>query len=104
MYQFSDRDIDLLREYREVLARKRSLELQRLLTRLRSEGTGHKLVILTLDPGKQWAIGRLGASRGEPIRIHDSRRFGNYKDAEWALWKLRGLKHSGLPWPKELVG
>jgi hypothetical protein len=53
--------------------------------------------------GKEWAIGQLGATRGAPIRIYDERRFVNYKDAEWALLKLRWVKHSGLPWPKELV-
>jgi hypothetical protein len=103
MYSFSDRDVDLLREYREVPSRKRSLDLQRLLTRLRSEGIENKLAILTLQMGKEWAIGQLGATRGAPIRIYDERRFVNYKDAEWALLKLRWVKHSGLPWPKELV-
>ena len=102
MYRFSATDARLLAEYRNVTAKQRSLELQRLLIRLRSEGTAHKLCILTLKPRTEWAIGQLGAMRGDPIRIYDDRRFATYRDAEWALLKLRWLKHSGLPWPQEL--
>lgn len=103
MYRFSADDTRLLQEYRTVPSRQRSLDLQRLLARLRTEGTAGKLCILALSPPGTWAIGQLGEHRGDPVRIYDDRRFAAYRDAEWALLKLRWLKHSGLPWPLEIV-
>lgn len=102
MYQITERDIPLLREYRDVPSREHSLPLHRLLTRLRTEGLEGKTFILTVQPGKEWAIGQLGKRRGDPITFHDERRFDSFKAAQWALLRLRWEKHAGIPWPEDL--
>lgn len=102
MYVFSPDDVRLLREYRDVPSRHHSLDLQRLLTRLRTEPLQGKQFILVTKPGKEWAIGQLGQRRGDPVTIVENRRYTSFKAVQMALLKLRWLKHSGLPWPAEL--
>lgn len=102
MYAITERDVALLREYREVPARRHSLDLQRLLTRLRTEGLAGKVFVLTVRPGQEWALGQLGARRGDPVTFHDDRRFAAYAEASWALLRLRWERHAGRPWPVEL--
>ena len=102
MYTPTPADVRLLSEYRTTPSRSYSLDLQRLLSRLRTEETSGKLCILVLVPGREWAIGQLGVRRGDPVLFHDDRRFHRLADAQWALLRLRWEKHSGLPWPTEL--
>lgn len=102
MYTPTAADLRLLREYQAAHPRRFSLDLHRLLTRLRTEPTAGKLCILVVSPGREWAIGRLGERRGDPVLLHDDRRFATLAAAQWALLRLRWEKHSGLPWPAEL--
>ena len=102
MYMPTPEDVSLLREYRSTSPRIYSLELHRLLTRLRTEETAGKLCIIIVVPGREWAIGQLGARRGDPVSIHEGRRFHRLADAQWRLLRLRWEKHSGLPWPAQL--
>ncbi len=103
MYRFSTDDYALLREYRDKPSRQHSLDLQRLLTRLRTEGLVGKQFILVTKPGREWAIAQLGARRGDPVTFADERRFTAFKDAQMALLKLRWLKHSNLSWPTDIA-
>ena len=82
--------------------RQHSLDLQRLLTRLRTEGLRGKPFVVTVRAGREWAIGELGSRRGDPVTFHDDRRFTSFRDAQWALLRLRWEKHADLPWPAEL--
>lgn len=102
MYSPTPDDVRLLREYRTTPSRSYSLDLHRLLTRLRTEGTSGKLCILVVEPGREWAIGQLGTKRGDPVLLRDERRFHRLADAQWALLRLRWEKHSGMPWPADL--
>lgn len=102
MYTPTAADVRLLREYRTTHPRRFSLDLHRLLTRLRTEGTAGKLCILVVAPGREWAIGRLGERRGDPVTFLNEQRFASLAAAQWALLRLRWEKHSGLPWPAEL--
>lgn len=95
-------DIELLREYRSApSSRSYSLELQSLLTILRVGPTAKKTFIWIIGPD-QYAIGQLGARRGDPFKVLDDRRFDTLREAQWALLKTRWLERSGLPWPSEL--
>ena len=102
MYTISDDDAALLAEYRRVPKRQHSLELQRLLNRLRMEPMAGKIVICVREPYKSWYLARMGAKRGDPVRPLDNRLFTKLADADWALLKLRWEKHSGQPFPATL--
>jgi len=102
MYQITDADAGLLAEYRRVPKKHHSLELRRLLNRLRIEPMAGKIVICVHEPHKSWYLARMGAARGEPVRPLDNRIFTALADAEWALLKLRWEKHSGRPFPPGL--
>lgn len=101
MYEVQASDAALLREFRDTLAQQRSLELLRLLNRLRMESVFGKHVIIATTPGKEWAIGKTGQKRGAPIQV-GAARYTSLKDAQWALLRIRWETHSGQPWPVEL--
>ena len=102
MYRISDDDAALLAEYRRVPKKQHSLELRRLLNRLRIEPMAGKIVICVREPYKSWYLARLGENRGDPVKPIDNRLFTKLADAEWALLKLRWEKHSGQKFPAAL--
>ena|SRR5690606_17724351 len=104
MYQITDADTALLEEYRRVPKKHHSLELRRLLNRLRMEPMAGKIAIIVREPYKSWYLGILGEKRGDPVRPYDNRIFTSLPEAEWALLKLRWEKHSGRPFPAGLDG
>ncbi len=104
MYRIADDDAALLAEYRRVPKKRHSLELRRLLNRLRMEPMAGKIVICVREPYKSWYLARMGEKRGDPVRPLDNRLFGKLADAEWALLKLRWEKHSGRSLPAGLEG
>lgn len=102
MHAITSADIRLLKEYRDApSSRHHSLDLKRLLTLLRVEPTALKVFIYVVEPGRDYALGQLGAKRGDPIAVFPE-RYPTFRQAEWALLKSRWLKHSGLDWPAEL--
>jgi hypothetical protein len=102
MYRITESDAALLAEYRRVPKKQHSLELRRLLNRLRIEPMAGKIVICVREPHKSWYLATMGNRRGEPVRPLGNRLFTNLADAEWALLKLRWEKHSGMPFPAAL--
>lgn len=101
MYRVQASDAALLKEFRDIPAQQRSLELNRLLNRLRMESVFGKHMIVATLPGKEWAIGKTGQKRGTPIQL-GAARYISLKDAQWALLRIRWETHSGQPWPVEL--
>ncbi|MEX0807881.1 MAG: hypothetical protein WD044_04050 [Dongiaceae bacterium] len=101
MYRITEADAALLAEYRRVPKKHHSLELRRLLNRLRIEPIEGKIVICVHEPHRSWYLARMGEKRGEPVQPFDNHLFTKLADAEWALLKLRWEKHSGLPLPAE---
>jgi hypothetical protein len=104
MYRITEGDAALLAEYRRVPKKHHSLELRRLLNRLRIEPMAGKIVICVREPYRSWYLARMGEKRGDPVRPLDNRLFTTLADAEWALLKLRWERHSGRPFPAALDG
>ena len=102
MYQIKASDIKLLGEFRECRAQPSSLELKRLLNRLRMEPLTGKHVIVATVPFAEWAIGRLGEKRGDAVTLLSDARYRNFADAEWALLKIRWKVLSRFPWPDDM--
>ena len=102
MYQIKASDIRLLGEFRERPTQQRSLELKRLLNRLRMGPLAGRHVIVATVPYAEWAIVRLGEKRGDAVTLLSDARYRKLADAEWALLKIRWKEHSGFPWPADL--
>lgn len=103
MYQIKPEDSRLLAEYRDVPSRHHSLELRRLLNRLRIEPTAGKVVIEALGAGQGWRLIRLSGGRGDRPAPVDGRVFTDLAEARWALLKIRWETHTGWPFPADLA-
>jgi len=101
MYEIKPSDAELLRAYRTSTPHTRSLELNRLLNRLRMEPLEGKEVVVCLKPFSEYAIGKMSGKRGVPMQI-GGERFSNAPDAQWEVLKRRWAKHSPYPWPDGL--
>lgn len=90
--------LDLVEEFRRNPRGRHSDELQKLLHRMRWPGDpteSGRYVLVTLEPGRRWALGRLPRARGVPIEILPNRIFTSLAEAEWDVFKLRWLVLTG---------
>lgn len=88
-YRIDPTRTDLALEFRRTPRGQYSLELQRVLYRMRWSGAGDRHVLLTLEPGKRWMLAQLPGRRGVPIRRFPDQVFTSIADAEWAVFCLR---------------
>lgn len=103
MYEIKPQDVELLKEFKEKELKDFSLELRRLLNRLRMEPLAGKVVIVATVPYREWRLARMGQKRGEPVTFLDDRVFTRLKDAEWELLKIRWRIHTGNDVPAHLA-
>jgi hypothetical protein len=103
MYEIKPEEARLLAEFWEREPTDYSLEFKRVLNRLRIEPLAGKICILSYRDGREFALGRFGEHRGDPVLPLDGRRFAKLKEAQWELLKLRWAKHAGHPLPPELA-
>lgn len=101
MYEIQPEDAELLKHFRTTTTKNRPLKLNRLLNRLRMEPMAGKQVIVCTQPYSEYAIGSLGAGRGDPVELAPQ-RYAKLADAQWALLKIRWAIHSPYPWPADL--
>lgn len=87
---------DLAREFRQRIYGVHSPELQVLLNRMRSLPVDGKHLLITLEPGRRWMLGRmyLDPPRIERVPEH---RFESIEEAEWFVFKLRWERLCGEP-------
>ena len=81
--------LDLVEEFRRSPRGPHSEQLQKLLHRMRWSGAGGRYVLVTLDPGRRWMLGKLPGARGAPIETFPNRVFTDPAEAEWEVFKLR---------------
>lgn len=85
----------LLREHRERPFGPHGDHLFRVLTFLRrlaadgrAEPEGRYVIVMT-DPHREWTLGRLPRTRGEPPRLLEDERFDSQAAAEHAVFRKR---------------
>ncbi len=84
--------LDLVDEFRRDPRGRHSDALQKLLHRMRwsgDQGETGRYVLVVLEPGRRWALGRLPRTRGVPIELLPNRVFTSLPEAEWEVFKLR---------------
>ena len=97
MYQLTPSDANLLPEFLQRERKDFSLELRRVLNRLRLVPIAGREVIVAVEPNKTYRLARMGARRGEPVSYIDDRLFTDHKRAEYEILKLRWRRLTGLP-------
>jgi hypothetical protein len=101
MYQLTPNDAIFLPEFLQRERRDFSLELRRILNRLRLVPIAGREVIVAVEPNKTYRLARMGAHRGQPVSYIDDRLFTDHKRAEYEILKMRWRRLTGLPFPGE---
>lgn len=102
MYQLRDGDEKILPEFLQKERKEFSLELRRLLNRLRLVPLAGRVVIVIVEPNRKWRLARLGATRGEALTYIGERIFTSHKEAEWEALKMRWRLLTGTDFPASL--
>ena len=97
MYELTPSDANLLPEFLQRERKDFSLELRRVLNRLRLVPIAGREVIVAVEPNKTYRLVRMGTHRGEPVSYIDDRLFTDHKRAEYEILKLRCRRLTGLP-------
>ena len=94
-YQISADDLKYAAEFRDDPLGVPGPGLQRILNLLRGGPKSGKYVLIVKEPFKRWGLGRMPANRGEPIEILGKWEFTDLAAAEWEVFKLRWMSHTG---------
>jgi hypothetical protein len=81
--------LDLVEEFRRAPRGPHGEELQKLLHRMRWAGVAGRYVLITLEPGRRWMLGRLPGIRGAPVETWPNRVFTDIAEAEWEVFRIR---------------
>jgi hypothetical protein len=81
--------LDLVEEFGRSPRGPHSAELQKVLHRMRWSGIGGRCVLITVEPGRRWMLGRLPERRDVPIETFLNRIYGSTVEAEWDVFCLR---------------
>ena len=88
-YPIDPARLDLVEEFRRSPKGPHSPELQKVLHRMRWGGVAGRYVLITLEPGRRWMLGRLPERRGAPVERFANRIYTSAVDAEWDVFKVR---------------
>jgi len=94
-YQISDDDWKHAEEFRKDPLGTPSPGLQRIMNLLRGGPKSGKYVLIVKEPFKRWVLGRLPATRGQPVEVLEDMEFTDLATAEWTVFKLRWKAHTG---------
>ena len=87
--------LDLVAEFKAAPRGPHGRELQMLLHRMRWESPGGRYVLVTIEPGKRWMLGKLPDARGKPVEVMHNRIYDSLATAEWDIFKLRWEAFTG---------
>lgn len=88
-YVIDSTRMDLVEEFRAKPLGPHSVELQRIVTRLRSERSSGHYVLVERVAHHEWVLGRLSGKRGIDVTLMENHVFTSVEEAEWAVFKLR---------------
>ena len=88
--------MDLAAEYRENPRGPYSLELQRILDRMRLTPMKGRFALIVLEPFKLWGLARLSGERGVPPTPVEEVTYTSMAEAEWDIFKRRWEELTGV--------
>ena len=101
MYRLTPDDAKLLPEFLQRERKDFSLELRRVLNRLRLVPIAGREVIVAVEPNKKFRLARMGERRGAAVSYIDDRVFTDHKRAEYEILKMRWQRLTDLPLGRE---
>lgn len=97
IYRWDGRRMDLAAEYRKTPRGPYSLELQKILDRMRMTPLKGRFALIVLNPFRHWGLARLSGQRGvAPVPV-DGVTYTSMAEAEWDIFKRRWEELTGLP-------
>ena len=88
-YVIDSTRMDLVREFKANPLGPHSVELQRIVTRLRSERSAGHYVLVERVAHREWVLGRLSGQRGGDLTVMENHVYSSIDEAEWIVFKLR---------------
>ena len=95
MYEIDAGRTDLIEEFRRNPGGPYSPELTLLVNRLRLMPMAERFILVRLERGRRWAVGRMPTGRGRPIDLLEGHVFDDYDDAARAVFDLRWRAATG---------
>lgn len=93
--------LDLVEEFRRAPKGPHSDALQKVLHRMRWAGEARRYVLIVIEPGRRWMLGRLPERRGGQIESLADHVFTDPADAEWEVFRRRWQAITGRVLPAE---
>ena len=88
--------MDLAREYRDNPRGPYSLELQRILDRMRTTPMKGRFALIVVEPFRRWGLARLSGVRGVPPEPVEGVTYTSMAEAEWDIFKRRWKDLTGV--------
>lgn len=82
-------------EFRRCPIGRHSPGLRRVLNAMRYDPSGKQVILVCRKPFREWVLGEMPASRGDPIKIEDASVFNSREEAEWEVFRRRWRLHTG---------
>ena len=95
-YEIDGTRMDLALEYRDNPRGPYSLDLQRVLDRMRSTPMKGRFALIVLEPFRKFALARLSGERGIPPVPVEGVNYASIAEAEWDIFKRRWQELTGL--------
>lgn len=93
--------LDLVEEFRRAPKGLHSDALQKVLHRMRWAGEARRYVLVVIEPGRRWMLGRLPERRGGQVERLADHVFTDPADAEWEVFRRRWQAITGRVLPAE---
>ena len=97
IFEIDGTRMDLALEYRDNLRGPYSMELQRVLDKMRTTPMRGRFALLVVEPFKTFALARLSGERGVPPAPVEGVTYASIAQAEWDIFKRRWQELTGLP-------
>lgn len=88
---------ELASEFRRNIRGPHSEELRKLLHRMRWGAFPGRYLLLTVEPGRRWALAQMPDERGKKVKVFHDVVFESLDEAEWHVFKLRWKALAGTP-------
>lgn len=103
IYKIGPDDLIYAEEFRRKPIGHHSPGLQRVLSAMRGAPLRGKQVVFCSKPHREWILAELSGVQGQPMRLHNDKRFCSLAEAEWEVFKLRWKRHTGKDLDSELA-
>lgn len=89
--------MDLALEYRDRMRGPYSLELQRVLDKMRTTPMKGRFALIVVEPFRKFVLARLSGERGVAPEVVEGVAYTSIAEAEWDLFKRRWQELTGKP-------